>query len=93
MTVAPDQDPTREQWGGFAEARAMAHIWNLTLYMVSRSPEGECQLFTQSIRPVPSKGVVCLCYSGGSHFDYLQTSEEALRRLDGPVKAQNQRMR
>ena len=84
MTVPPGQNPTNEQWGGFAEARAMAHMWKFTLYIVERTSRGERQLFTQSIRPEPSNGVACLVYSAGVHFDFLQVESAAvLKPLDG----------
>ena len=34
MTVAQDAQITREQWGGFPEARAAAQIWNVSMCIV-----------------------------------------------------------
>ena len=84
MTVPLGKDPTSDQWGGFAEARAMAHMWNFTLYIVARTSRGECQLFTQSIRPERPRAVACLVYTGGVHFDFLKVESAAvLQPLDG----------
>ena len=84
MTVADGQTPTNRQWGGFAEAQAIAHMWKFTLYIVARSSRGECKLFTQSMRPKSSKGVAVLVYSSGAHFNFLRVdSAKVLRPLDG----------
>ena len=72
MTVPDGRAPSKEQWGGFAEARAMAEAWMIgaRFYIVEWFPDGTIQLFTEPFGSDRAK-CCCLALSGESHFDVV----------------------
>ena len=86
MTVAKDAKLNSEQWGGFAEARVAAQLWNMSMFIVGHLGGNQYQLYTDPTHPAnPPMAACCLVYSGGNHFDALLASAPYLRqRLGGP---------
>ena len=85
MTVAQDAQITREQWGGFPEARAAAQIWTASMFIVGHLGGDQYQLYTDPAHPAKPTQACCLVYSGGNHFDALLASTpDLLQRLVGP---------
>ena len=85
MTVADDAQITREQWGGFPEARAAAQLWNMSVFIVGHLGGNQYQLYTDPAHPANPAQACCLVYSGGNHFDALLASApDLLQRLVGP---------
>ena len=66
MTVAQDAQITREQWGGFPEARAAAQIWSVSMFIVGHLGGDQYQLYTDPAHPAKPTQACCLVYSGGT---------------------------
>ena len=85
MTVASDAKIMPEQWGGFAEARVAAQLWNMSVFIVGHLGGNQYQLYTDPAHPADPRYTCCLVYSGGNHFDALLASAPHLcQRLGGP---------
>jgi len=67
----------RRQWGGFAEASVMAHLFKVELYFFVRYEDGSVALQCEPVRPADSTASVCLMWSG-THYDSLTIQPAAL---------------
>ena len=74
-----------EQWGGFAEARVAAQLWNMSLFIVGHLGGNQYQLYMAPVLQAVPAYTCCLVYSGGNHFDALLASATDFhQRLGGP---------
>ncbi len=67
----------RRQWGGFAEASVLAHMYKVKLYLFASYEDGSVALQCEPVQPADSTASVCLMWSG-AHYDSLSMEPAAL---------------